>query len=277
MNNTKTVVMTVVVVLTVIILVLALRPSPATNTKRFEMLENRLGKLEQQIAKLDTEPSDTDPVTGMKKILIQKEDDNLEENDIDDEVMVRLQSVEDTIAQADISLSETIAERVEEVVDEKVDELEKKQNKKPSLEVFADVLELTDNQRSTVDEQVWLGQKEVRTILETPTTDGSILIDELVDVLAAGEAKHPDAGPGFMKWLGRVISEKIPGTETTYAAEIETVKNNVRDVFRSEFTEEQYAKFESWGVDPTEIKELNDNPWADFEERVKNRIIELAK
>jgi len=277
MNNTKTVVMTVVVVLVVIILVLALRPSPATNSKRFEMLEHRLEKLEQQIADLDTKTSDADPATGMKKILIKTEAEKLEDEDIDDEVMVRLQSVEDTIAQADLTLSETIAERVEEVVDEKVDELEKKQNKKPSLEVFAEVLKLTDNQRRTVDEQVWLGQKEVRSILETPTADGSILINELVDVIAYGEAKHPDSGPRFMKWLGRVISEKIPGTETTYAAEIEIVKNNVRDVFRSEFTDEQYAKFESWGVDPTEIKELNDNPWADFEKRVVKRLKELAE
>jgi len=208
---------------------------------------------------------------------LKNEADPEETGDIGQEVMVRLEQVEDTIAQADQTLSAEIAERVEEVVEEKVDEFEKKQNKKPTLAVFTEVLKLSDKQSRIVDEEVWIAQKEVRNILETPMADGSILIDDLVDVIAYGEAKHPEAGPRFIKWLGRVMTEKIPGTDVTYGANIEVIKNNTREAFRNEFTEEQYAEFESWGVDPTEIKEIEDSPWADLEARVKQRLLKLAE
>jgi len=277
MNNTKFVITTVTVVLVVIVVAIILRPSPSPDTILLDELEHRLNELEQQVAKLDPKISDTKLATGIRKMQIKNEDDPEETEEVKEEVMVRLQQVEDTVARADQTLSAAIKERVEEVVGEKVDELEKKQDKKPTLTVFSEMLELTDDQRRVVDKEVWSAQKEVRTILETPTEDGSILIDELVDVIAYGEAKHPEAGSRFIKWLGRVMTEKIPGTDVTYGADIEVIKNNTRSAFRSEFTEEQYAEFESWGVDPTEIKEIENSPWADLEERVKQRLLELAE
>ncbi len=153
---------------------------------------------------------------------------------------------------------------------------EKKLNKKPSIEDFAEVLKLSEEQRKAVDEDVWLGQNQVRTILETPTEDGTILIDEFIEAAALNEAKRPEAGQQFMKLFARIMSEKIPGTDVTYGAEIEAAKNNVRSAFRSKFSDKQYAEFESWGVDPTEIKEIDDNPWADIEKRVKKRMEELT-
>ena len=70
----------------------------------------------------------------------------------------------------------------------------------------------------------------------------------------------PEAGQRFIKWLGRVMTEKIPGTDVTYGADIEVIKNNTRSAFRNELTEKQYAEFESWGVDPTDIKEIENSP-----------------
>jgi len=276
MNKIKIVVTTVVVV-AVVIVAFILKPAATTDTLLFEELESRLKELEHQVAKLDAKISDTKQATGIRKIQIKNEADLEETDDIDQDVMVRLQQVEDSVAQADQTLSATIEERVEEIVDERVDKLEKKQNKEPTLAVFSEVLNLTDDQRNVIDKEIWSAQKEVRTILETPTEDGSILIDELVDVIAYGEAKHPEASQRFIKWLGRVMSEKIPGTDVTYGADIEVIKNNAREAFRSEFTEEQYAEFESWGVDPTEIKDIENNPWADLEERVKQRLLKLAE
>ncbi len=277
MNKTKIVVTTVAVVLVVIIVAIILRPSPAPDTVLFDEFERRLNELEHRVAKLDTKNGNTKLATGIRKVQIKNEDDPDETDEGKEEVMVRLQQVEDTVAQADQTLSAAIKERVEEVVGEKVDELERKQDKKPTLAIFSDVLELTDDQRRIVDKEVWVAQNEVRTILETPTEDGSILIDELVDVIAYGEAKHPEAGQRFIKWLGRVMTEKIPGTDVTYGTDIEVIKNNTRSAFRNELTEEQYAEFESWGVDPTDIKEIDNSPWADLEERVKQRLLEMAE
>ena len=51
------------------------------------------------------------------------------------------------------------------------------------------MLNLTEDQRNAVDAEVCLGQNEVRAILEIPTEDGSILIDELLEAVAYGAAK----------------------------------------------------------------------------------------
>ena len=271
------IIVTIVVVLAVVIASLALRSDTSTEIVLYDELEHRLKELERQVAKLKTKIGDTEHATEIRKIQFKNEDVLEETDENEQDLMVRLQQVEDTVAQADQTLAAEIKERVEEIVDERVDKLEKKQDKKPTLAVFSDVLKLTDNQRSVVDKEVWIAQNEVRVILETPTEDGSILIDELVDVIAYGEAKHPEAGPRFIKWLGRVMSEKIPGTDVTYGADIEVIKNNTRSAFRSELTEKQYAEFESWGVDPTEIKEIENSPWADLEERVKKRLLKMAE
>ena len=219
--NKTIIVVTTVVVLAVVTIALILRPAATTDTLLFEELEHRLGKLEHQLAKLNAKISDTEHATNVRKMQFKNEADLENTEDIDQDVMVRLQQVEETVAQADQTLSSTIEKQVEEIVDERV--------------------------------------------------------DELVDVIAYGEAKHPEAGKRFIKWLGRVMTEKIPGTDVTYGADIDIIKNNTREAFRSEFTEEQYAEFESWGVDPTEIQEIKDSPWTDLEERVKQRLLKLAE
>jgi hypothetical protein len=263
------------------VLALTLRPADTTDPARLEALERRLALLEQQVAGLDTLPVETTPATGDRRPPVPAEAGPSQTNGIGQEVVARLQQVEHTVAAADRALSDALEKRVEAVVDEKVTELEMKQiqklDKKPSLEVFSEILGLTEYQVRLVNEEVWLGQDDVRAILEIPTAGGANLVDELVEVVAYGEAKHPEAGPRFMEWLGRVVSEKIPGTEVTYGAEVEAAKNNVRAAFRREFTEEQYAEFEGWGVDPVEIKEIEDSPWSDFEERVGQRVRELTR
>ena len=275
--NKSIIIVTIVVVLAVVIASLTLSPDTSTEIVLYGELEHRLKDLERQVAKLETKIDGTEHATEISKIQIKNEDELGKVDGSEQEVMVRLQQVEDTVAQADQTLTAEIKERVEEIVDERVDKLEKKQDKKPTLAAFSDVLKLTDNQRSIVDKEVWNAQNEVRIILETPTEDGSILINELVDVIAYGEAKHPEAGPRFIKWLGRVMTEKIPGTDVTYGADIEVIKNNTRSAFRNEFTEKQYAEFESWGVDPTDIKEIENSPWADLEERVKKRLLKMVE
>ena len=72
-------------------------------------------------------------------------------------------------------------------------------------------------------------------------------------------------------------TETIPGTDVTYGARIESAKNEVREAFRSELTEEQYAEFEDWRMDPTEIQEIEDSPWADFEDRIAERVEDLKR
>jgi len=156
-----------------------------------------------------------------------------------------------------------------------LDELRVKADKKPALSVLADVLELDDHQRARVERVVVEGQRQVYGILETPTANGTNLMGELVEIAARGIAE-PGKDHGWFKWIARVASEKIPGTDQTYAARIEAVKQSMRDSFRREWSDAQYKEFVEWGVDPTEISKIADSPQAALIERIKTRARQLG-
>ena len=179
--------------------------------------------------------------------------------------------------------SETIVEGgdvLESIVDDAVarktervlDEMRVKADKKPAMDVFASMLELSEDQRVATERAVVEGQREVHAILGTPTYDGTNLMDQLVEIAAKGIAE-PGKDHGWGLWLARVLSEKIPGTDETYGARIESVKNGVRTTFKREWSEAQYREFEAWGVDPTEIESVAGSP----NEALLKRVTERAR
>lgn len=283
MNKTA-IAITLIVVGAAISVALILKPSDPV---RMEALENRIEALEHRVAELIAKPMDTnivarlDAVEAMAGNRSEKEALLTESDAKKGDVMARLKDIEHSVAKADQALSETIDERVAAVIDDKVSELEGKQaileNKEPTLDDFAEVLGLNESQRLVVEDEVRFGQKEVRNILDIPTADGSNLINELVEVMAYGGIQHPDTTKRYMKFIGRVMSETIPGTDETYGTRIEAAKGKVRDGFRMVFTEEQYAEFEKWELDPTEIKEIANSPWVDIGELIQKRMLELVE
>ena len=165
---------------------------------------------------------------------------------------------------------------VDDAVDRKtkrvLDDLRIKANKKPAMNVFAKMLELTDEQRAATERVVLDGQRQVHEILETPTADGTNLMDGLVEVIAKGIAQ-PGKDHGFGRWFVRIASEKIPGMDVTYGARIESVKAGMRATFKQEWSPAQYREFEEWGVDPTEIDKVPNSPNT----ALGNRIMERAR
>ena len=159
---------------------------------------------------------------------------------------------------------------------EVVDELKIKENKKPSIDVFASMLELTQDQRYATEQEVLRGQREAYRILETPTQDGGNLMDELIEVVTRNIV-WPGKDHGWGKWIARVTTLKVPGTNETYGARIEAVKASVRDSFRRTFSKEQYAEYEAWGVDPIEVKGIAGSPAEALERRVRDRIKQLGE
>lgn len=79
-----------------------------------------------------------------------------------------------------------------------------------------------------------------------------------------------------MKWFGRVMTEVVPGTSETYAQRAEAAKTRLRDAMRRELSEDQYALFEQWQMDPSEVEEVPGSPWKDVERRVIDRARELG-
>jgi hypothetical protein len=165
---------------------------------------------------------------------------------------------------------------VDDAVDRKtgkvIDELRIKADKKPAIDVFASALELTPEQRAAAERVIVDGQRQVHAILETPTVDGTNLMDQLVEIFAKGMAQ-PGKDHGFGRWIGRILTEPFPGTNETYGARIEAVKKSMRATFKRDWTEAQYREFEEWGVDPTEIQKVPGSP----NEAIGKRIVEYAR
>jgi hypothetical protein len=172
-------------------------------------------------------------------------------------------------------LKAIVDDAVERKTGQVLDEMRVKANKKPAMDVFAATLEMTEEQRALTERVVVEGQKEVHAILATPTYDGTNLMDQLVEIAAKGIAE-PGKDHGWGPWLARVLSEKIPGTDDTYGARIETVKGRMRATFKREWSEAQYQEFESWGVDPTEIEKVPGSPNEALFKRVTERARALG-
>lgn len=177
---------------------------------------------------------------------------------------------------AEARLKAIVDDAVSKKAKEVVNELEIKKNKKPSMEVFATMLELTRDQRYAAEQEVIRGQREAYRILETPTRDGHDLMEELIDLVAKGAVK-PGQDHGWGPWVARVTTMKVPGTNETYSAQIESVKASIRTSFKKTFSKEQYAEYQGWQVDPLEIKDIPDSPSKVLEQRVKDRIEQLSQ
>jgi len=166
---------------------------------------------------------------------------------------------------------EQIQTLVDAAVEKKATQFRRMQDKKPSIDVFAETLALERGQREVVEEEVLRGQLEIQSILETLADDGTNFMDEVVEVMADGIA-HPGENPGqWQKLFGRLMAEEFPGTDETYATRIEAVKKGVGQAFRRTLSDEQIATFEAWQMDPTEIQEIPSSPWKDVEARVIER------
>ncbi len=172
-------------------------------------------------------------------------------------------------------LKAIVDDAVERKTERVLDEMRAKQDRKPAMDLFASTLELTEEQRALTERVVVEGQKEVHAILATPTYDGTNLMDQLVELAAKGIAE-PGKDHGWGLWLARVLSEKVPGTDETYGARIETVKSRMRATFKREWSEAQYKEFETWGVDPTEIEKVPGSPNEALFKRVTERARALG-
>ena len=171
---------------------------------------------------------------------------------------------------------EQIRELVDEAVTKKAAQIQQMQDKKPSIDAFSKTLALTDAQREVVEREVVLAQQQIRSLLETPTADGTNLLDELVEVMAEGIARPGEKSERGMKWFGRILTEEVPGTGETYAAQAERAKEQLRRTLRQELTEEQHALYESWQMDPSEVQDVPNSPWKDLQGRIVERAKDLG-
>ena len=164
-----------------------------------------------------------------------------------------------------------MARRTEQVVKD----LATKQDKKPPIDVLVSTLELTGPERLAAEDGIRRGQQQMLDVLATPTWDGDVLLDEVVETAAQGMAT-PGRGPEWAPLFARLVSEKVPGGDLTYAARIEAIKSATRERLRAAWRPEAYEEFVAWGVDPLEVKGIEGSPTQALEARIGARAAALA-
>jgi hypothetical protein len=180
------------------------------------------------------------------------------------------------VGEAGADVQALVDAAVEKRTQQVVQDLKLKEDKKPLIETFASALELTDDQRHRTEQEIVRGQREMLDVLATPTWDGSVLLDELVETFAQSMAAPGKDAGRMMRLFGKLLTEKVPGTDETYGARIDAIKRSVKDTLRTVWQPEQYAEFEAWGVDPLEVKNVPGTPNAAIERRVLDRARDLG-
>ena len=173
------------------------------------------------------------------------------------------------------SLGALTDDTVDRAAQRVIDKLERHKNKRPDIDLFASELKLTLEQRNKTEEIVADGQHRIHAVLRVPMADGTVLMDEFVEAFAKGMAQ-PGRDHGVGKLLQRVGSEKIPGTEETFAARIESIKGEMREQFRKAWSKKQYRMYEQWQLDPSEIQNVKNTPNDEAFRRIRERARELG-
>ncbi len=131
------------------------------------------------------------------------------------------------------------------------------EGRKPPLSQVAAELDLDDSQREAVHQAVLRGQEETIALLRTPTPGGRVPLD---DLLKAFLDRPENVKESVVEVFGMLATEKVPGSEETYAQRLEGVKRSTSEAFRRTFTPEQFKAYERTGQDPLEIQ-VPDSPW----------------
>ena len=224
-----------------------------------------LAELEEQVAELQREIA-----------MLKRAEPNRGEHPLDDSTPeYAADAPTDAPTERDGALAAIVDDAVDRKTKQVMDELRIKANKKPDFKVFAKMLDLTVEQRAAAERVIIEGQRQTHEILNTPTDDGTNLMDQLVEIFARGIAE-PGKDHGFGRWIGRIMGEKVPGTDITYATRIESVKKSMRTTFKRDWSEAQYREFSEWKVDPTEIENVPGSPNEALGERILDRVRTLG-
>ena len=74
--------------------------------------------------------------------------------------------------------------------------------------------------------------------------------------LAAKDMGGTDQSLAWGKWFGRVMTEKVPGSDETYGMRIDAIKKAMNAQFKETWTKAQYKEYRDWNVDPNEIEDV---------------------
>jgi hypothetical protein len=153
-------------------------------------------------------------------------------------------------------------ERLKGLVDERIEKkLEgfegSKDDRKMPLETLSEKLKLDPVTRQRVAEIADATKKEIFNLLLEPRPDGTTLADEIIEAYLSGD---PEAvRKGFVK----LLTEKIPRTDSTYLAGIAEIQQRGREDLARVMTPEAYERYLGMNVHPENIQ-TGYEPWGEY-------------
>ena len=122
--------------------------------------------------------------------------------------------------------------------------------KEPQLSAVAARLDLEEVEQAALEDILRQKKNDMMVLLKTPRTDGTNLLDEfgdqIIEVMSSGDEQQ--AKKVFMKFFQRIASDRIPGTDKTYLAEVIRMQEETREAFKSALSEKQFQSFQILGV-----------------------------
>jgi hypothetical protein len=188
----------------------------------------------------------------------------------------RLAAVEKSVSEGAVAAGadpDALDAAVAKKVDEKMAESNKKKggifgddNKRPLTEISKE-LGLTEQQEDMMATAIDASQREMFALITTPRTDGTNILDEVVEAFKDPENAQQKAQAAFLK----LFTDRIPGSDETYLSRIMKEKEALNGEFGKFLTEEQMKKYTRLGQDPHEIQTGFDPYGQYMAERLQDR------
>jgi len=176
-------------------------------------------------------------------------------------------------ATGDAALDAGVAARLERAVEAKMEMLAARQRNrgedgrwKPPIGELARELGLDDPQQRKLDAVFRSARDEVFAILGTERPDGTSLLDDFAHELKETE----DYGKTVGWFFGRLVKERVPGTQQTYLAASIELSERVQAQAQAHLDERQRTRFQELQLDVLEVNTGYD-PVGDY---IKERLSE---
>ena len=148
-----------------------------------------------------------------------------------------------------------VAESVQGEIEGKLERLASRQQNrslggewKASMQELTEELQLSEAQQETATSIFDDARDGVFDILASRRDDGGSLLDDLVGDLQQGKA---DA---FPKFIGRIFSDRAPGSEETYVGQMAQLSDEIRENLAPHLSDRQLERFRTLNVAVLEVE-----------------------
>lgn len=164
----------------------------------------------------------------------------------------------------------TLEEDIQKIVEAKLEErLQAKgaqknpgEDRKLPLFDLARELSLDDATKARVSAIANTVKKEIFDILKTPRPDGTNMADELLAAFTSGDTA------AVQKLFGRLLTEKIPGTDTPYVSAVTRVQDKANQGLKAAMGDDAFGRYQGMNLKPENI-ETGFDPWMDYLQQKK--------